>query len=86
MTLLLKTSSGKLGLGLCLTFAMLFVLKVLIPLSLPSPFIFAVGIAGFIVSVIALFRGERSIVFYVLGGLISSFVLFWIGGELLFPH
>jgi hypothetical protein len=86
MTLLPKTSSGKWGLGLCLAFALLFVLKVLIPLPVPSPVIFAVGIAGFIVSVIALFLGERSIVFYVIGGLISSFVLFWVGGELLFPH
>jgi hypothetical protein len=86
MTFLPKTTSGKWGLGLSLAFALLFVLKVLIPIPVPSPAIFGVGIAGFIVSVIALFRGERSLVFYVLGGLISSFVLFWVGGELLFPH
>lgn len=86
MTLLPKTQSGKWGLGLCLAFALLFLFKALISFPLPSPVIFAVGIAGFIVNIVALFRGERSMVFYVLGGLISSFVLFWVGGELLFPH
>ena len=86
MTFLPKTASGRWGFGLSLAFVVLFVLKVVVPIPLPSMAIFAVGIAGVVLNVIALFRGERSILFYVLGGLISSFVLFWVGGELLFPH
>ncbi|BDU10713.1 hypothetical protein AINA4_06340 [Aurantimicrobium sp. INA4] len=86
MTFLPKTATGKWGFGLSLAFAVLFLLKVLARLPLPSMAIFAVGIAGVVLNVLALFRGERSILFYVLGGLISSFVLFWIGGEILFPH
>lgn len=81
-----KTRVGTWGFSLSIVFALLFVLKVSLPIPVPSFAIFGIGILGVILNVIALFRGERSIVFYVFGGLISFFVLFWVGGELLFPH
>jgi hypothetical protein len=86
MTFFPKTRVGTWGLSLSSAFALLFVLKVTLSIPVPSFAIFGVGILGVILNVIALFRGERSIIFYVFGGLISSFVLFWVGGELLFPH
>lgn len=86
MTFLPKTTTGKWGLSLSLAFAVLLVIKIAVALPLPSPFIFAIGLTGVVLNIIALFRNERSIVFYVLGGAISSLVLFWAGAELLFPH
>ena len=86
MTFLPKTTVGKWGLSLSLVFAILLLVKIAVALPLPSMVIFGIGIAGVVLNIIALFRNERSIVFYVIGGAISSFVLFWVGGELLFPH
>lgn len=86
MKILPQTRTGTWGLSLSVVFAVLFVVKMTFPLPIPSMAIFAIGIAGVVLCIVALFFKERSIVFYVVGGLISSFVIFLVGGELLFPH
>ncbi len=86
MTIFPTTKTGQWGFWLTVGFALTFVLKVLFPFPLPSPAIFTIGIAGVVLNVMALFRKERAVLFYVVGGLIGAFVIFWVGGELLFPH
>ncbi len=81
-----QTTFGKWGFWLSIAFAVLFVLKATISFPLPSLLIFAAGIAGLVLNIIAIFRKERAIVFFLIAGLIGAFVIFWVGGELLFPH
>lgn len=78
-----STTLGWWGGGLVVAFVALFLLKVSFPLPLPSPAIFVIGGVGVIIAII---RGERSIVLMAVGGLVAAFILFWVGGELLFPH
>lgn len=86
VTILPKTQMGKWGFGITIGFVVLFVLKVLLSLPVPSFLIFGIGIWGIALNVWAVIRKERGILFFVVGGLVAAFVLFWIGGELLFPH
>jgi len=84
VTWLPKTILGKSAVILIAAFFALFALKA-IPLPLPSQLIFAVGFAGFITSIIAFFKKDRSIIGYiplVLGLLITVFII----AELLHPH
>lgn len=81
-----RTPLGWWGGGLVVAFVALFLLKVSFPLPLPTPAIFVIGGVGVILAVIAIARGERSVVLMVLGGLVGAFILFWVGGELIFPH
>ncbi len=81
-----RTVPGRWGFWLSVAFAALFVLKVTVSFPLPSPVIFAVGIAGVVMNIIAIVKRERAIVFFVMAGVIGAFVIFWVGGELLFPH
>lgn len=74
------------GLGVTLGFVVLFLLKAGVSLPLPSPLIFGVGVIGVVLSVWAVVRGERSLVLMIVAAVVAAFVLFWIGGELLFPH
>ena len=77
---------GRWGLGLMVAFAALFALKASGAVPLPTFVIFGIGIIGAILGVVAVTRGERSPVLVMVGGLITTLLLFWLAGELLFPH
>lgn len=77
---------GRWGLGLMVAFAALLALKAGGSMPLPTFVIFEVGIIGAILGVVSVTRGERSPVLVMLGGLIVTFLLFWLAGALLFPH
>ena len=74
------------GLGVTLAFILLFVLKVGVAFPLPSPLIFGVGVIGVVLSIWAVVRGDRSLVLIILAAVVAVFVLFFVGGELLFPR
>jgi hypothetical protein len=74
------------GLGLTVGFVVLFVLEVGLAFPLPSPLVFGVGVIGVALSAWAVVRGERSLVLIIVGAVVAAFVLFFVGGELLFPH
>ncbi|MFM6971319.1 MAG: hypothetical protein ACKOWH_01865 [Rhodoluna sp.] len=57
-----------------------------LPLPIPSMVIFAAGIAGVVLTVIALIKKDRAWLQLIIGLPIAAFVIFWVGGELLFPH
>jgi hypothetical protein len=80
------TKFGAWGFWLSVAFVGLFVLKITTPFPLPSPIIFAVGGVGLILNIVALVRRERAALFFIVGLLVGLFVVFWVGGELLFPH
>lgn len=84
--LLPATGSGKWGLGLLLAFVVLFLLKAVVPFPLPSMLIFAIGLVGLFLALVALFKRDWSIAMIAAAVLIGGFILFWVVGELLFPH
>lgn len=86
MKVLPITRWGSWGLWLLVGFAGLFVLKATVSIPVPSMVIFGVGIGGIIATIVALIRRERSVLFFALGGVIAVFLLFWLVGELVFPH
>lgn len=81
-----QTQMGKWGFWITLAFVGLFILKTTVSLPMPSFLIFGIGIWGTALNVWAVIRKERSILFFVLAVIVTAFILFWIGGELLFPH
>lgn len=87
MSLLPHTKIGQWRFYLSVAFAILFVLKTTsLPIPVPSPVIFAIGIAGLVLTVIALIKRDRAWLQLVIALPIGAFVIFWVGGELLFPH
>ncbi len=88
-TALPRKQVGWWGLGLTLAFALLFALKVAnlqVPVPLPSFAIFGIGLLGLVLNLWAFILSDRSWVLLIFGGLIGSFMLLWIFGELAFPH
>ena len=77
---------GLAALGLLTAFALLFALKVTVGFPLVSFAIFGIGILGVLVGVVAVIRRDVSWTLIVFGGLVAAFILFWTGGEILFPH
>lgn len=77
------------GLGLTFTFTLVFAIKASnlpIPMPVPSFAIFGIGLVGLGLNLGAFFRGDRSWVLLIFGGLIGAFILVWIFGEFAFPH
>ncbi|TXN29897.1 hypothetical protein [Lacisediminihabitans profunda] len=74
------------GLGLILAFAALFVLKSTVGAPIPTFAIFALGIVGAVLGVVAVIRRDLSWVLIAIGSLVILFMVVWVGGELLFPH
>jgi len=80
------TKMGYWAIGLEIAFLLLMVAKFSrLGLPLPSFGIFGLGIAGFIVAVIALFRKDRALTVW-LALVIGLLPVLWTAGELLWPH
>lgn len=87
MPLLPKSKIGTWGFYLTVAFAVLFLLAASANIIFfPSFVIFAFGVAGVILNVIAFIKKDFSWLGVIIGVLVGVFVIFWIGGELLFPH
>ena len=87
MQLLPKSRVGKWGFYLSIAFAVLFVLAASFNIMfMPAFGIFAIGIAGLVLTIIALFKRDRAWLQLLMALPIGAFVIFWVGGELLFPH
>jgi len=81
-----KTKQGTWAAALAIIFIIFILMKMMGLMPLPTFFIAAIGLAGFIMGIIALIRnGERALLNYLplVAGLI---ILLWIAAELLFPH
>jgi multidrug transporter EmrE-like cation transporter len=82
-----KTRLGAWGFYLLLAFTVLFLLAAVANIVLMPAFaIFAIGIVGMVLNLIALFKRDFSWLGLIIGGLISAFVIFWVASELLLPH
>ena len=87
-TFLPKSTIGKWALGLSIFFIIFISLKIQDSISLPLPTfaIAAIGLAGFIVAIIAILRNKDKAILNFLPLLVGLVILFWISIELLFPH
>ena len=87
MRALPKSKLGSWGLYLSVAFAFLFLLAAVANVVfLPAFLIFAIGIVGMVFNVIAYFKKDFSVLGLTVGIIIGAFVIFWVGGELLYPH
>jgi hypothetical protein len=81
-----STPLGAWALGIIAAFVVLFVLKATVGFPLISFAVFGIGILGVILGVVATIRRDYSWSLIIVGGLVALFIIFWGGGELLFPH
>ena len=87
-TFLPKSTIGKWAVGLSSAFIIFICLKIQNSISLPLPTfaIAAIGIAGFILAIIAIFKNKDKAILNLLPFLVGLVILVWIAAELLFPH
>ena len=86
LTVLPKTTLGKWALGLSIAFIILIWWKIQGSMPIPVFAIAAIGLAGFTVVIIAIFRNKDKAILNLLPLLVGLVILLWIAAELLFPH
>lgn len=86
ISLLSKTETGKWAGSLCLLFIVLIALKTNIGFPLPTFFIAGLGIAGFIIGIISMFKNKDRSLITILSVLVGLIIVLWIAAEIAFPH
>ncbi len=81
-----RTKTGNWAGMVSVAFIFLFTAKVLWQIPIMSYAIFAIGLAGFALGVVAIFVKKDHALFTYLPLLTGAFCIFWIAGELLYPH
>ena len=86
LNVLPKTTLGKWSVGLSIVFIILIWMKMQYSIHVPTFAIAAVGLIGFIMSIIAIFRNKDKAILNFLPILVGLIIILWIAAELLFPH
>ncbi len=81
-----KTTLGKWAVGLSAAFIVFILLKMLGAMPLPVFAIAAIGLAGFVLSLVAIFKDKDRSLLQILPLLTGALILFWTAAELIFPH
>ena len=87
--ILSKTKIGKWASLFTLLFIVLMGLKALnigIRLPLPSPFIAVLGVIGFVLGVISIFKNKDRSLSVLLSIPVGLLIIFWVAAEIAFPH
>jgi hypothetical protein len=87
-TFLPKSTMGKWALSLSLFFIIFICLKIQNAISLPLPTfaIAVIGLAGFILGIVAIFKNKDRSILNLLPLLVGLIILLWVAAELIFPH
>ncbi|HOJ11273.1 MAG TPA: hypothetical protein PK733_11860 [Clostridiales bacterium] len=85
ITLVPKTALGKWSVILSIAFIVFIALKTQSFFPLPSFSIAALGLAGFVVGIIAIIKKDRALLFFI-PILVGLVIILWIAGELIYPH
>lgn len=85
-TILPKSILGKVSVGLCILFIILIWLKIQISIHMPTFAIVPFGIAGFLISIVAIFKSKDKAILNFLPILVGFVIILWIGAEIIFPH
>lgn len=81
-----KTAAGRLAAIFNLLFITLIALKIFIQIHLPTPFIAGLGMAGFLIGMIAIFRNRERSLLTLLTVPVGLLIIFWTAAEIAFPH
>lgn len=86
-----KTKIGQWASILTLLFIVLMALKlsalaITIRLPFPSPFIALLGVIGFVLGIISIFKNKDRSIFVFLSIPVGLLIIFWVGAEIAFPH
>ena len=83
-----KTRLGKWSIGLSIAFIVLIGMKIAdyFHFPLPTPAIAALGLMGFILSLIAIFRNKDRAILIFLPVLVGLVIILWTTAEFIFPH
>jgi membrane associated rhomboid family serine protease len=61
-------------------------LAITIRLPFPSPFIAALGVIGFVLGLISIFKNKDKSLFVLLSIPVGLLIIFWVAAEIAFPH
>jgi hypothetical protein len=86
LTILPKTTTGKWSMWLAVSFIVLIWIKIQFFFPLPVFAIAALGLTGFILSFIAIFKGKDRFILVLLPILSGLIIIFWTSAELVYPH
>ena len=86
LNVLPKTTLGKWSVGLSIVFIILIWMKMQYSIHVPTFAIAAVGLIGFIMSIITIFRNKDRSIVVLLPILVGIIIVLWTTGELIFPH
>jgi hypothetical protein len=86
LRLIPRTLAGKWALGLSIAFIILIGIKILGFLPLPTFAVAALGLVGFIISIIAILKNKDRAVFTFIPVIVGLIIILWVAAELLFPH
>ena len=86
-----KAKTAKWSAALTLLFIVLMALKlsalaIMIRLPFPSPFIAGLGVAGFVLGIISIFKNKDRSVFVLLSIPVGLLIIFWVIAEIVLPH
>ncbi|MBP7507772.1 MAG: hypothetical protein KA807_08125 [Prolixibacteraceae bacterium] len=87
--ILSKTKIGKWASLLTLLFIVLMGLKAMnigIRLPFPSPFIAVLGVIGFVLGIISIFKNKDRSLLVLLSIPVGLLIIFWVAAEIAFPH
>jgi len=86
ITLIPKSNLGKCSVGLSIAFIILIWLKIQFSIPVMTFAIAALGLTGFITSLVSIFKNKDRAVLTFLPILVGLIIIFWITGEIMFPH
>lgn len=85
-TVVPKTRLGKWALGLSVAFIVLITVKIIAFLPLPAFVIAALGLAGFIMGILAIVKTTDTAILTFVAILVGLSIMLWIVFEFIFPH
>jgi len=86
ITLLPKNNLGKCSVGLSIAFIILIWLKIQFSIHVMTFAIAALGLTGFVTSLVSIFKNKDRAVLTFLPILVGLIIILWITGEIMFPH
>ncbi len=86
MRLLPGTRASKWAVGLSVAFIVLITVKILAFLPLPTFAVAALGLAGFIMGIVAIFKNKDSAILTFVAILVGLVIMLWTILEFIFPH
>ena len=81
-----KSLSGKWSIGLSIVFIILILAKIQYSIRVPTFAITTLGLTGFLIGIIAIFKNKDRTILNFLPILVGLLILIWIAAELIFQH